>query len=142
MYRCRQMSVYLALVLTWLGQIGFVFGFYFSVLTLYDPASGSIPTAAEHFLLVPIGLIIQAAPLFPGGAGIGEAGFGGLYAWFGCAAAVAVLGSLVMRVLTWIFALAGFVLAQRLRPRTVREEEPEADPGPLMRPACDPSPAA
>jgi uncharacterized protein (TIRG00374 family) len=141
-YRCRQKSVFLALALTWLGQLGFVFGFYFSVLTLYDPAAGSIPSAAEHFLLVPIGLIIQAAPLFPGGAGIGEAGFGGLYAWFGCAAAVAVMGSLVMRVLTWIFALAGFVVAQRLHPRAAPEEEPEAVPGPLMRSACDHSPAA
>ena len=34
---------------------------------------------AEHFLLVPMGLLIQAIPLFPGGVGIGELGFGSLY---------------------------------------------------------------
>jgi uncharacterized protein (TIRG00374 family) len=125
MYRCRPNSVYLALALTWLGQIGFVLGFYFSVLTLWDPQAGPIPTVAEHFLLVPVGLIIQAAPLFMGGAGIGEAGFGGLYAWFGSAAAVAVLGSLVMRVCTWVFAVVGFIVAQKLQPVAApAEEEP------------------
>jgi hypothetical protein len=148
MYRCRQKSVYLALALTWLGQFGFVFGFYFSVLTLYDPASGPIPSAAEHFLLVPIGLIIQAAPLFPGGAGIGEAGFGGLYVWFGSVAAVAVLGSLVMRVLTWVFAITGFFIAQRLQPAptptptpaTPEEVSPEQQP--VLKPACETSVAS
>ncbi len=124
MYRCRQKSVYLALGLTWVGQIGFVLGFYFSVLTLWDPQAGTIPTVAEHFLLVPVGLIIQAAPLFMGGAGIGEAGFGGLYSWFGSAAAVAVLGSLVMRVCTWAFAILGFIVAQKMAPAGVPEDEP------------------
>jgi glycosyltransferase 2 family protein len=142
MYRCRQGSVYLALLLTWLGQIGFVLGFYFSAMTLYDPASGSIPTVPEHFLLVPVGLIIQAIPLFPGGAGIGEAGFGGLYAWFGSAAAIAVLGSLMMRMVIWVIALGGFVVAQRMQPHTVREPEPAAsEEEPLLRSTCE-SPAA
>ena len=110
MYRCRQRSVAVALALSWVGQVGFVFVFYCSVRTLWDPAAGSIPTVAEHFLLVPIGLVIQAAPLFPGGAGIGEAGFGGLYAWFGCAAAIAVLGSLMQRVLFWVIGLGGYLI--------------------------------
>jgi uncharacterized protein (TIRG00374 family) len=114
MYRCQQRSVALALVLSWIGQVGFVFVFYCCVRTLWDPATGSIPTVAEHFLLVPIGLVIQAAPLFPGGAGIGEAGFGGLYTWFGCAAAIAVLGSLVQRVLFWMIGLAGYLIYLRM----------------------------
>ena len=28
----------------------------------------------QHFLIVPIGLVMHAVPLFPGGAGIGEVG--------------------------------------------------------------------
>jgi len=114
MYRCQQRSVAVALGMSWVGQVGFVFVFYCSVRALWDPAAGSIPTVAEHFLLVPIGLVIQAAPLFPGGAGIGEAGFGGLYAWFGCAAAVAVLGSLMQRVLSWVVGLAGYLISLRM----------------------------
>jgi glycosyltransferase 2 family protein len=124
MYRCQQRSVALALVLSWIGQVGFVFVFYCCVRTLWDPAAGSIPTVAEHFLLVPIGLVIQAAPLFPGGAGIGEAGFGGLYTWFGCAAAVAVLGSLMQRVLFWMIGLAGYLIYLRM-PHTPPADEPE-----------------
>ncbi len=144
MYRCRQKSVYLALALTWLGQIGFVLGFYFSVQTLWSGDAGGlaeIPTVAEHFLLVPVGLIIQAAPLFPGGAGIGEAGFGGLYKWFECLPAAAVLGSLVMRVNTWVFAIGGFVVAQRMQPASTpaAEEEPLAPP--VIQPVCE-TPAA
>jgi uncharacterized membrane protein YbhN (UPF0104 family) len=138
MYRCRQNSVYLALVLTWLGQIGFVFGFYCCVLTVWDPPlQGAIPSAAEHFLLVPVGLIIQAAPLFPGGAGIGEAGFGGLYAWFGSAAAIAVLGSLIMRVSTWVFAIGGFIVAQKLDPVAAPAEEFPAEAPAVLKPACE-----
>ncbi len=133
MYRCRQKSVYLALVLTWIGQFGFVLAFYFSVLTLWDPQAGPIPTLAEHFLLVPVGLIIQAAPLFMGGAGIGEAGFGGLYVWFGSAAAIAVVGSLVMRVCTWTFAIIGFIIAQKMQPAAAPEEEGL----PALQPACE-----
>jgi len=115
MYRCRQRSVAAAMLLSWVGQVGFVFAFYFSVRTLWDPQIGSIPSVAEHFLLVPIGLVIQAAPLFPGGAGIGEAGFGGLYAWFGCAAATAVLGSLVQRMINWVIGLGGYMVWLRMR---------------------------
>ena len=121
MYRCQQRSVATALVLSWIGQVGFVFTFYFSVLALWDPSAGRIPTVAEHFLLVPIGLVIQAMPGSPGGAGIGEAGFGGLYAWFGCAAAVAVLGSLVQRVIMWTIGLIGYLIALRMPSKSLAD---------------------
>ena len=128
MYRCQQWSVAVSLMLSWVGHVGFVFVFYCSVRTLWDPAVGSIPTLAEHFLIVPIGLVIQAAPLFPGGAGIGEAGFGGLYAWFGCAAAIAVLGSLMQRILFWMIGLAGYLVYLRM-PHQQPAEESERTEG-------------
>ena len=89
---------------------------------------GGIPSVAEHFLIVPIGLVIEAAPLFPGGAGIGEAGFGGLYAWFSCAATVAILGSLVKRVLMWVIGLVGYLVYLRMKshlPAQSAKPEPE-----------------
>ncbi len=111
MYRCRQRTVALALVLAWVGQVGFVLTFYFCARTLWDgQPDNPLPSLAQHFLIVPVGLVISAVPLFPGGAGIGEAGFGGLYAWFGSGAANGVLGSLVQRVLTWAIALLGYVV--------------------------------
>jgi glycosyltransferase 2 family protein len=131
MYRCRKKTIALALVLSWIGHVGFVLTFYFCVLTLWD-ASQKIPTFSEHFLLVPIGLVIQAAPLFPGGAGIGELGFGGLYALLGCPAALGVLGSLVYRVVNWILGGLGYVVFLRMRP-TLKTDEPNPPPSVPVR---------
>lgn len=116
MYRCRPRAVGGVLLLSWVGHVGFVFLFYCSVLTLWQPDSGEqIPTLAQHFLIVPIGLVIQAAPFFPGGAGIGELGFGLLYQWLGCSEASGVLGSLVQRVINWTLGLIGGLTYLRMR---------------------------
>jgi uncharacterized protein (TIRG00374 family) len=115
LYRRRQGTVALALLMSLVGHVGFVLTFYFSVLTLWD-GSQTIPSWSEHFLLVPIGMVIQAMPLFPGGAGIGELGFGGLYALVDCSVPAAVLGSLVQRVIFWVLGLFGYLVYLRLRP--------------------------
>jgi uncharacterized membrane protein YbhN (UPF0104 family) len=128
MYRCRPGSVALAMVISWAGFVGFVLSFYCWAHVLWDGKAGNpLPTLTQHFLLVPIGLIIMAMPLFPGGAGIGEAGFGGLYAWFHCKPAGGVLGTLVYRVNTWVLGLFGYLLYLRMRPG--------------LRPAAAPAPA-
>src|SRR6476660_5526238 len=83
--------------------------------TLWDAGSGQeVPTLAQHFLIVPIGLVIGAMPLFPGGAGIGELGFGLLYGWLGDSEASGVLGSLVQRVIMWVCGLLGYVIYKRM----------------------------
>jgi uncharacterized protein (TIRG00374 family) len=117
MYRCRQGSVALALLISWIGHVGFVLAFYCCARTLWDgdPAN-PVPTLAQHFLIVPMGLVIMAMPLFPGGAGIGELGFGLLYRWFGYPEANGILGSLVQRVLCWVIGLACYGVYLRLRP--------------------------
>lgn len=116
MYRCRPRAVGAVLLLSWVGHVGFVFLFYCSVRTLWQPDGGEqIPSLAQHFLIVPIGLVIQAAPFFPGGAGIGELGFGLLYQWLGCSEASGVLGSLVQRVINWTLGLLGGLTYLRMR---------------------------
>jgi uncharacterized membrane protein YbhN (UPF0104 family) len=115
MYRCRQKTVALAMVLAWIGHVGFVLSFWCCSRTLWDEAPGTMPTLTQHFLIVPIGLVIAATPLFPGGAGIGEMGYGGLYKLFGCASANGILGSLVQRVLTWVAGILGYVVYLRMR---------------------------
>ncbi len=123
--RLRPGSIALTVVLSWISHVGFVVSFYCFARTLWD-GNNAIPTLTEHFLLVPLGAVIQALPLFPGGVGIGEASFGGLYAWFAGAAAKAngVLGSLVQRVCRWVFGLAGFFVYHRMRPSFRRAEQP------------------
>jgi uncharacterized protein (TIRG00374 family) len=117
MYRCRQASVAATMLISWVGHVGFVLYFYCSVLVLWDAGDPAerIPTLAQHFLLVPIGLVIQAVPLFPGGAGIGELGFGVLYGWLGASVACGVLGSLVFRVLQWVLGIFGYFVYRHLR---------------------------
>ena len=114
MYRQRPKSVAIAMLMSWVGHVGFVLAFYLSARTLIDPEQ--MPSLTQHFLLVPIGMVIQAMPLFPGGAGIGELGYGGLYALFHFPQANGVLGSLVQRVVCWIVGLLGFVVYLRMRP--------------------------
>jgi uncharacterized protein (TIRG00374 family) len=104
MYRCRQKSVALAMLLSWTGHVGFVLAFYCCANTLWDGVE-PIPTLTQHFLIVPIGLVIQAIPLFPGGVGVGELGFGGLYGLLNASKSLGVLGSLVQRVVCWMLGL-------------------------------------
>jgi hypothetical protein len=115
-YHRRPKTVFGILVFTWLGHIGFILAFYCSMRTLCDEGPGQeLPSLIQHFLIVPIGMVIQAMPLFPGGAGIGELGFGKLYQWLGCSEASGVLGSLVQRVLYWFIAALGLVVYLRMR---------------------------
>jgi uncharacterized protein (TIRG00374 family) len=117
MYRCRTGTVVVVMLMSWVGQVGFVLTYYCCVRALLDPsAAGTIPTLAEHFLLVPIGLVIQAMPLFPGGAGIAEAGFGFLYRRFGCDSAPAVMGMLTQRMINWVLGLVGYFVYLRMKP--------------------------
>jgi uncharacterized protein (TIRG00374 family) len=136
MYRCRQGSVYLTLALSWVGHVGFVFTFYFCARTLWDGKT-AIPSLTQHFLLVPIGLVVQAVVPFPGGMGIGELGFGALYSLLGGTRSAGVLGSLVQRVIAWGLGLVGAVVylsgvaAPRAAVPPPAGDEPEADAEPL-----------
>jgi uncharacterized protein (TIRG00374 family) len=116
MYRCRQPSVVVAMLMASVGFVGFVLAFYYAALTLWDAEPNNpIPTLSQHFLLVPIGLIVQAVIPLPGGVGIGEFGFGELYKWLQCQSANGVLGSLVQRVITWVLGLLGYLIYLRMR---------------------------
>jgi glycosyltransferase 2 family protein len=116
MYRLRPKSVALALLLSWVSHVGFVVSFYCCARTLWDGLPDNpMPSLVQNFLIVPIGMIISAIPLFPGGAGIGEAGFGGLYRLFGSDRANGILGSLVQRILTWVLGLGGYLVLLRVR---------------------------
>jgi uncharacterized membrane protein YbhN (UPF0104 family) len=114
MYRRKPRSVFLAMMLALVGHVGFVLTFYFSARTLWD--ADQIPSLREHFLIVPVGMVIQAVPLFPGGAGIGEAGYGWLYQLLGYPVRSGVLGSLVQRVIFWIWGLGGYLVYLRMKP--------------------------
>lgn len=120
MYRGQTRSVVLALLLALIGHIGFVVTFYFASLTLFD--RDQVPTLAECFLIIPVGMAIQAIPMAPGGLGIGEAGFAWLFKKIGYAEVNGFSSSMVQRVLTWILSLAGYFIFLGMRPELKKAE--------------------
>jgi glycosyltransferase 2 family protein len=112
MYHRRPAIVVLAILLSWINFTSMVGGFYCCSQAFYlgDPPN-AVPSLVEHFLIVPAGILIMSLPLFPGGVGIGELGFGALYGWFGKTATFGSLASLVWRVLTWISAGIGYIIS-------------------------------
>jgi uncharacterized protein (TIRG00374 family) len=126
MYRCRPWSVYLVMLMAFVGFFGFVLTFYFSARTLADPTE-RIPTVQEHFVVIPIGLVIQAVPLLPGGLGVGEWGFGKMYDLLNYFERDGVVGSLVQRVIFWILGLVGYLIYLRMKPSLAPAEEKTAE---------------
>jgi glycosyltransferase 2 family protein len=114
MYRGKPKSVLFALLLSWIGHVGFVLTFYFSARTLWD--ANQIPPLQDHFLIVPVGMVMNSVPLFPGGAGIGEAAYGWLYELLEKPASRGILGSLFQRVIFWVLGLAGYLVYLRMKP--------------------------
>ncbi len=111
LYRNRSTAVAWAIVLTLLSNVCVILTFWCYVHMLWDGLSTNpLPSVTEHFLIVPVGLVISGVPLFPGGAGIGEAGFGGLYGLFDSAPAHGVLGSLCFRVSGWVIGVFGYLV--------------------------------
>lgn len=126
MYRKRQGVVFGVLALSWVGHVGFVLAFYCCACALWSDELGPIPSLMQHFLLVPIGLVVQAVIPTPGGAGAGEWGFGALYKYFAgpTAESNGVLASLVQRVVTWVIGLLGYLVYLRMRSRIRANEDP------------------
>lgn len=112
-YRHRPLPVLRAMIVTTCGQLLFVMSFYLVSLAIEGPGepgqAPSMPTLLWHYLLVPLGMVLMAVPLFPGGLGIGEWGYGALYSQVigEAGRASGVAASLGQRVLNWLVALLG-----------------------------------
>jgi glycosyltransferase 2 family protein len=142
MYRNRGRSMALALALAIVGHFGFVLTFYFSAQVFDTGGQGVIPSLAEHFVLVPFGMIFQAFFPSPGGLGGGEWGFGRLYDLVGSPKALAVLGSLAQRVVNWAIGLVGYLVYLRMRPALLVKGQPGSPDGIDLAPAVPESAVA
>jgi uncharacterized membrane protein YbhN (UPF0104 family) len=96
------------------GHVAFVLAFYFAALTL--SRENQVPSMPVHFLLVPVGMTVEAGFPAPGGVGGAEFFYGELYKIVGYPAANGVLASLVKRVITWALGLAGYLIYLRMKP--------------------------
>jgi glycosyltransferase 2 family protein len=127
MYRCRGRYVALAIALAMTSHAGFVLTYYLAVQT-FIPAS-ELPSLAAHYLIIPVGMTIQAGVPTPGGVGAAEWGFGELYELLGYPADFGVLCSLSRRSLDWILGLAAYIAFLKMKPHlpSLPEEEIRGD---------------
>jgi uncharacterized protein (TIRG00374 family) len=110
-----------------------IFVHVFNVLTYYAASQvfvpkargGDLPSLTESFLIVPVGMAVQAFFPTPGGVGGSEYGFGKLYQLLGKPEAFGVLASLAQRVLQWALGVAGYLVYLRMRPPTTMPPERE-----------------
>ena len=82
-------------------------------------------TLAEHMVIAPMGFIVQALPLSPGGVGVGEAAFAGLYKLSGRPESRGVIARLALRLVEWIIGLLGYIVYLRMRKELPTVDEPE-----------------
>jgi uncharacterized membrane protein YbhN (UPF0104 family) len=116
LYRLKRRSIAGALLLSLASQVCFVLGFFFAAQVLQDPGQIGVvvPSLEAHFLVVPIGVAIQALFPAPGGVGGAEAGYGWLYSQVQMPFASGVLACLTQRLVMWGLALVSYFLFLRL----------------------------
>ena len=99
-YRSRQGTLVGAFVLSLLIQAIAV-----GAVLLLVRATGGSPITSAMILVIPFGQLANALPVTPGGLGVGEAAFAGLFASVGATGGAEAL--LAWRVLTSLLDLAG-----------------------------------
>jgi uncharacterized membrane protein YbhN (UPF0104 family) len=126
-YRQRPKVVALGVALSAVSHVALVFGFH-SASRVFPPANpdAELATLPEHMVIAPIGFIVQAVPISPGGVGVGEAAFAGLYKLSGRPASRGMIARLSLRLAEWLIALSGYIVYLRMRAE-VRELEHEAE---------------
>lgn len=126
MYRNRGGTVLLALCLSLCCQVCFVSSFALCALVFQDPQQApDLPTLTQHFLIVPLGIAIQALFPTPGGLGGGEYGFGKLYTLVGKSEMAGFLASLAYRIIIWTLSFLGYLVYVQLRHEApIPQEEP------------------
>lgn len=113
LYRRRGKSVTLALGLSLVGHCCFVLSFYSAAHVLFSPSE--LPTLAAHYLVVPVGMTLEAGIPLPGGLGGGEYCFGQLYEFIGFAFVAGALARLAQRAVAWFLGLIGYIVYFRMK---------------------------
>jgi uncharacterized protein (TIRG00374 family) len=128
MYRCKAQSVAFTVLLSVVGHVFFVLSFFLAAHVFQEPGvAAPIPSLTQHFLLVPIGLTMQAIIPIPGGLGVGEAVFGWLYTLVGKPATAGVTAMIAQRLIIWGWSFAGYLVFLRMRPALGPMTEASAD---------------
>lgn len=116
MYRQRPRAVAAGLALSALSHFALVFAFHCGS-RVFPPENPAVEqaTLGEHLIVAPVGFIVQALPVSPGGVGVGEAAFAGLYRLCGRPESRGVVARLALRVVEWGLGLVGYLVYLRMR---------------------------
>jgi glycosyltransferase 2 family protein len=122
LYRRKEKAVGIALAMTLVAHVGWVFIFHLCVSSFPEVDSATFP---EHLLIVPVGMTAQALFPLPGGVGGGEAAYGWLYTLLGKAAIGGILGCLVQRVIAWGIGFIGYLAYTQIKKELPVPSQPE-----------------
>jgi uncharacterized protein (TIRG00374 family) len=132
-YRQRPGTVLTVVALSAVVHTGFVLMFHLGVRVFAPTDLSQLGTLPEHFVIAPIGFIVQALIPVPGGLGGGELTFGGLYNLIRPGQAeIGLAGRLAIRLIEWGLGLIGYLAYLQMRDELPVEEaekaEEKADP--------------
>lgn len=125
-YRKRLKVVLIGLALSAASHFGLVFAFHCASRTFPPVQEADLATLSEHMVIAPIGFIVQAVPISPGGVGVGEAAFAGLYKLSGRPETRGIIARLSLRIAEWLIGLTGYLVYLRMRAE-VREIQHEVE---------------
>ena len=125
-YRQRPRTVALGVAVSAAAHLSMVVAFHFAAHGFTQGPDAAPATLPEHMVICPIGFIVQALPLSPGGVGVGEAAFAWLYKLSGRAESTGVASRLALRVVEWAIGLVGYVMYLRMRSELPVPEAEEA----------------
>jgi len=126
MYRQRPRVIVFGLMISATAHFALVFAFHCSSRVFPPVNDAELATLPEHLVIAPIGFIVQAIPISPGGVGVGEAAFAGLYKLCGRSPTRGIIARLSLRIVEWLIGLIGYIVFLRMRAE-VREVEHEVE---------------
>lgn len=130
MYRQRPRTVLLGVGISAVCHLCMVFAFHFASRGFTpDHPETDLASLPEHMVVCPIGFIVQALPISPGGVGVGEAAFAGLYKLCGRTPSSGVASRLALRVVEWTIGLCGYVVYLRMRSELAAVEDVAEEEG-------------
>jgi uncharacterized membrane protein YbhN (UPF0104 family) len=125
-------------VLTAVSQLAMVLAFYLAA-RVFPPSNpdAELATLPEVMVIAPIGFLVQALPLAPGGVGVSEAAFAGLYRLADRPETQGVVARLAMRIAELALALLAWIAYFRMR-KELRKAKADAagdsSPPPVPQP--------
>ncbi len=124
-YRSRWRVVALAVVMSIIGHVGFVLTLRLAMSAFAD----TLPPGRVHFMLAPLGLMMGAVPLTPGGLGLAEGAMERLFEFAGHSGALTIVMMVAYRGMQVVIAAIGMTYYLVSRRETVKVHSTAYQPG-------------